>query len=592
MLKASPDLYLWLDERGVILKYHSGDPSSLSVPLEHLIGKRLDQALPAEIARTLDAAVTLAQSSTAPVALEYTSGSRHFEAAVVALGSGQVLVHSREVTDRKRAEAKVRRTNEMLNTLIQTSPLAIGVLDKRGNVIVWNRAAEQLFGWTEEEVIDRPLPIVPEHERAAFHSQLERELQGELRKGLELRRVRKDGTTVPVSLWTTPLYDLRNEVIGVIGMFADNTERERTLEALRNSEESLRLILNSVCDAIFIHHLDGTIIDVNEKMLELYGVTREEALASPVLFFSSPDNPFALAPQLWSRALAGEPQLFEWKARRPHDGATFDVEVFLRRIQLDLSDAIMASVRDITERKRVEEQLREGQRMKVLGQLAAGVAHEVRNPLNAIIAVTEALVQDLGSAQEYKPFLDHIHIQVNRLSTLMRELLDLGKPIRPAQLYRESLVTLCSAAIELWSRSTAHKGRCVRLVAPPAGTCSDVVADGARLQQVVLNLIENAAQHSPEASEITVEIAATPKTVQVRIIDRGTGIAQDALPRVFEPFFTLRKGGTGLGLSVVKHIVQSLGGEVTIGNNDPPPGCTASFTLPAAENAAAGDAAA
>jgi signal transduction histidine kinase len=249
------------------------------------------------------------------------------------------------------------------------------------------------------------------------------------------------------------------------------------------------------------------------------------------------------------------------------------LEIFAKHISYEL------------ERVAMGKQLRHLDKITLLGQLAAGVAHEVRNPLNAILAVAEALFQDIKDVGDnpdyYKPFLSHIRTQVDRLSNLMGDMLDLGKPIPPSGFLKEHLPEICSAAIDRWKQTALSHNHKVLFVAPAEENNLYVKADNSRLQQVVLNILENACHHSPEGSGIQLVIQS-PKgsTLRVQIIDSGTGMPPENLSRVFEPFFTSRKKGTGLGLSLVKHIVWAHGGNVYIRNNNPPPGCTVEITLP------------
>jgi signal transduction histidine kinase len=218
--------------------------------------------------------------------------------------------------------------------------------------------------------------------------------------------------------------------------------------------------------------------------------------------------------------------------------------------------------------------------MKVLGELAAGVAHEVRNPLHALVSVTEALKKELKDNPDYDIFLFHIREQVDRLSVLMKDLLDLGKPIEPSHMRPESLSDICLASIDLWKKSASRKNHSVSFVQPPADKVI-ITGDSQRLQQVFLNLLENAANHSPDSSEIQVVMPEPEEDgVSVKVIDRGSGIPEEILPRIFEPFFTTRRRGIGLGLSIIKNILEGHGGSLVVRNNTPLPGCTAEVKLP------------
>jgi PAS domain S-box-containing protein len=140
-----------------------------------------------------------------------------------------------------------------------------------------------------------------------------------------------------------------------LALVRDITERKQAEERIQRSELLLRTVFNSVYDGIFLHTAEGAIVDVNDKILEMYGVSREEATRLSIADdYSSPDNPLDQLGVLWQQAMAGHPQLFEWKAKRPHDGTTFDAEVFLRRVTLGGRDMVLANVRDITERKQAE----------------------------------------------------------------------------------------------------------------------------------------------------------------------------------------------------------------------------------------------
>jgi two-component system NtrC family sensor kinase len=248
-------------------------------------------------------------------------------------------------------------------------------------------------------------------------------------------------------------------------------------------------------------------------------------------------------------------------------------------------------VRDITERKRAEEEkaklearLREAQKMEVIGSLAGGVAHEVRNPLNAIMALTDALDQEVGGNPEYKTFMMHMRTQVDRLTALMNDLLELGKPVEQSKLRAESLAEIVAISMDAWKQSKHGKGRevVVSVVGPAERTY--ILADAKKLQQVFINLLDNAAQHSPEGSPVHIEVPPPAGgKAEVRVVDQGAGIPADILPRVFDTFFTTRRGGTGLGLSIVKHIIEKHGGNINLANNDPQPGCTVSVVLPVLE---------
>ena len=242
-------------------------------------------------------------------------------------------------------------------------------------------------------------------------------------------------------------------------------------------------------------------------------------------------------------------------------------------------------ITDITSRKELELQLAEAQRLESIGQLAAGVAHEVRNPLNAILTVTEALFREDGveGNQALIPYIEHIRSQVTRLARLMNDLLDLGRSQAEEPLVPLHLAELCRQTARLWQKN-GQGGDCQLVLSIlPAAETVQVYADLDRLQQVLFNLLDNAVQHSRSGSTIRL-VLDFPHTlpddrVRLCVVDQGVGVAPELLERLFDPFFTTRRGGTGLGLALVKKFTEQMGGSVQISNNSPEPGCTVSLQL-------------
>lgn len=243
-----------------------------------------------------------------------------------------------------------------------------------------------------------------------------------------------------------------------------------------------------------------------------------------------------------------------------------------------------ARIQAESENRRLEESLRKAHMMETMGRLVTGVAHEVRNPLNVIQITAEALQLDLTDSPECNASLEVIRTQVGRLSQLMRELLELGRPAEESRMQEESLSQLCASAIHLWKQSTQAAAHQIRFELPEQDNLH-IIVDGARIQQIILNLLDNAAQHSPPGSEICVNAFEKTGDVHLCVTDKGAGVSPENVPRLFEPFFTTRRSGIGLGLSLVKHIVETQGGHVVLYNNDPLPGCTVEITFKSAPDA-------
>jgi PAS domain S-box-containing protein len=277
--------------------------------------------------------------------------------------------------------------------------------------------------------------------------------------------------------------------------------------------------------------------------------------------------------------------------RRQTENALHEAKILLEQRVMErtaeLSDANIILRKEISDRERLELQLFRAKKMEAIGQIAGGVAHEVRNPLNAILTITEALFREkeIESNPEYDPFIQHIRTQVTRLVHLMNDLLDLGRNIPATNFQPITLYELCRETLDLWKSSGMSKNRRGILTSDCDNIHFKVMADALKLQQIFFNLLENAGHHTKDGSGVTIRLMQNTSTppdnmAVVHITDQGSGIPEDKLIRVFEPFYTDRKGGTGLGLALVRHFIESMGGTVQIWNNNPPPGCTVEVRIP------------
>ncbi len=222
---------------------------------------------------------------------------------------------------------------------------------------------------------------------------------------------------------------------------------------------------------------------------------------------------------------------------------------------------------------------------KTIQQLTSGFAHEIRNPLNAILAIVEALYQDLNQYADYIEYFDQLNIQTMKISSLIQDLVEIGNPYQPTSLNLDSLSRLCESAMKSWMRSTRYQKHAVKLIPSFELSNATLNIDVAKIQKVFFAILENAAQHSPEDSEILIQISEpNEKSLRINVIDHGNGIPAEIMPLVFDFFFTTRSHGRGLGLCFVRQAMESHSGSVVIRNNDPPPGCTVELYFPVEED--------
>lgn len=253
----------------------------------------------------------------------------------------------------------------------------------------------------------------------------------------------------------------------------------------------------------------------------------------------------------------------------------------LRRTVRRLRREIVDRIRAVVERARMERSLRQAETMSAMGALVAGVAHEVRNPLFGIQSVVDAMEARFADQSELQRYFPVLREEVARLTRLMRELMEYGKPANPA-LLPGPVEDVIAEALRHTQVLAATAG--VRLVDCSFDPLPRVRLDRHRLLRVFHNLLENAIQHSEPGSEVLVRTqvqgANGTEWIECSVADSGPGFAVDDLPRVFEPFFTRRRGGTGLGLSIVYRIAQEHGGEILAANR-PEGGAILTVRLPA-----------
>jgi len=488
-----------------------------------------------------------------------------------------------DITERNQVADALRESEERFRRLIQDLSVGVAVMDGEGRVLLGNPAALDILGVTEEEINSegfwqRELTAI--HEDGTPYALHERPVLKAVRTGTTLRsvvlghrhRARNEMRWVMVNV--DPQKDASGTVRNVIVSFSDITERKRAEEQLRLLAQAVK----STTEGISITDLDGKLTFANPAFLASLGYSEAEILGQHVTMINSPRNLPTIQDELRAATTRGG-----WSGElynRRKDGTDFLLALTAAPVRDSEGRviALMGLSSDITERKRTEEQarqlqesLRRAETMSALGAVVAGVAHEVRNPLFAISATVDALEARFGPQPAYARYTETLRQEVNRLSRLMSDLLDYGRPAR-LDLTDSPVGPVVTRAITACTPLAEQTG--VRLVADVADDLPLLPLDPARMLQVLQNLIDNAIQHSPRGSQVVVRAAAVPAPppnasgIEISVADQGAGIRPEDMANIFEPFFTRRRGGTGLGLSIVQRIVEQHGGEVEAHNRE------------------------
>ena len=294
--------------------------------------------------------------------------AKYFLNNLVGIVENGVLVRAwgsqRDITDRKRAEEALQETNQTLQALIQASPLAIITLNADGNIKMWSPAAERIFGWTEQEVLDRPVPFVPEDKQEEFQRLHQVKLEGNSLSGLEVRRQKKDGSPIDIAFWGAPLQDAKGNIYSTMAVIADITERKRTQEALRESEERFRRLIESNIFGVAFGNFSGEIHYANDYFLKMVRYEREELMQGQLSWTQMTPPEFMHLDARATEELKtyGVATPFEKEYIRK-DGTRVPILIggALLKEPYDQQQEIAVFYVDLTERKQAESALRESE---------------------------------------------------------------------------------------------------------------------------------------------------------------------------------------------------------------------------------------
>lgn len=525
------------------------------------------------------------------------AGSRHVdfptdaERVLLSVGANQAAI----ILQHRQAEEALRESEQRFRTLCDTVPIVIWMSDLSGRCTYVNKQWIEFTGKTLDQALGEGWlksvhPDDREHALATFVK------ASDARKeySMEFRRRRADGEYRWILDTGVPLYTSLGGFAGYIGSCIDITEHKQAEAAQRQ----LAAIVASSNDAIIGKTLDGIITSWNTGAEHIFGYTAEEMLGRSITLLIPPDRQDE-EPQILERVKRGEHIAHFDTVRVRKDGYPVDISLTISPIRDERGTIIGASkiARDITERKQAQAErealLAEEHRLREAAEAAnrakdefvAVVSHELRSPLNAMLGWARVLQsqQPLDPATLSKA-IDAINRNIGLQRQLIDDLLDTAR-IVSGKLKLEveplNLVTVIEEALDVVRPAAEAKG--VELYAAIAASEEQVTGDPARLQQVIWNLLSNAVKFTPKGGRVELRLERADPYVRITVSDTGRGIAPELLPYLFDRFrqadssSTRRHGGLGIGLALVKHLVELHGGEVRA--ESPGEGQGATFTV-------------
>jgi len=466
-------------------------------------------------------------------------------------------------------------TVRILDALIESSDDAILAKDLRGTILSWNRGAGRMYGYSAQEAVGRSVSVLMRADGGEeLTDLLERIARGERIERHNAVRVTKTGRLIEVSLTLSPIRNASAVVIGALAVARDVTEHNRAIDSLRESEERLRSIVDSAVDAIILIDARGCVESFNFGAEQLFGYAAAEVVGKNVsMLMPSPyrdDHDGYLANYL-DTGIAKIIGVGRDVTALRKDGRMLPVRLSVGELTIRGEKKFTGILHDLSARVQMEEQLREQAALVRLGEMAAVIAHEVRNPLAAVRGAIEVIGRRLPQGSREAAVTADIVGRIDTLNQLVTDLLLFARPPKPRPLAME-LPTLLGVTTSLLGQDPAHHGIRVEM----SGSVPPILGDSELLKIVFVNVLINSAQAMKGTGTIRISLTSTETMARIVVSDEGPGIAPEVRDKLFVPFVTTKSRGTGLGLSTVKRLVEAHRGEIQV---DCPPSGGTSVTI-------------
>lgn len=450
----------------------------------------------------------------------------------------------------------------LLESIIQSSEDAIITKDLNGIITSWNPAAERIFGYTPEEIVGRSvLTLIPPALQDEEPVILRKLRAGEQISHFQTRRVTKYGKELTVSLTISPLKDKEGRVIGVSKMARDITH-QRQLDEVRFQ---LAAVVESSDDAIMTKNLNGIITSWNRAAERIFGYTDQEMIGASILNLI-PEDLRSEEQTIIEKIQSGERIDHYETVRLTKGGKRLEVSVTISPLK-DASGTIIGAskvLRTIGERKQMEKNLLQAEKIAATGKMAATIAHEINNPLESVLNLIYLARTNASNADEVVSYLNTAEEELLRVAHIAKQTLGY---------YREHSAAICvtladlvTDTLKIYETKLAAAGIKIQTKFSPS---PQIVVRKGEMMQVISNLVTNAMYAMPSGGTLTASVEDTVESdrrgLLLSVEDTGEGIAPENLKKIFEPFFTTRSSiGTGIGLWVATEFIKGHEGRIDV----------------------------
>ncbi len=500
---------------------------------------------------------------------------------------GEVATSFNQMSDALRQKIYLLGESEKrYRMLFESAGDAIFILeaegDQRGKIVDANRAAAEMHGYTREEMLQLSIADLDTPDAGEqIPERVNQILNGVWIKD-EIDHRKKDGSIFPVEI-SAGLMELGNHKY-ILAFDRDISERRQIEDMLRQSENEWVDTFNTITDMITLHDKDFNILKANaaaQKMLNLPSMQGGRPVKCYQYYHGRQAAPGDCASCRCFKT--GKPAAFD--VYEPHLGRLLEFRAIPRFDQEGNVIGVLHVSRDISERKRIEENLQRAEQMKLVGEWATALAHEIKNPLAGIKVSVEVLAEELQTEDDRTVVKKAVQ-EIKRIEVLLKSLLNFAKPPKPQPSptnLNDLLDRIVDFSIKHPAQDSAGKGK-INVHKVYDAHLPSVRVDPMQFQQIFLNLILNAAEAMPGGGRLSVTTRHKPEDgfLCIEIADTGKGIEIKDLDKIFQPFFTTKKKGSGLGLAITKRLVEQHDGKISVSSN-PGQGATVLIELPVNE---------
>ena len=545
---------------------------SFSDLIGHPLSEFVDSPKLAEAERALAAFVQKGSwSGTIAIKLKREKERRHFLCWFhPVMENGQLMSvtgWARDVTEHAAIERRLHEEQELRQRLVANFPDLIIVLDRSGRFTFVSEQVKQILGRTPEEYLGAEIGARANPEdRARLEGMVESILSGQTNRAqLEFTALRQDGSWRTLFATASPLFDEKGKITGVVSSARDITEARKIEKQLHQEQEFARRLIECFPHLILVLDREGRFTFVSERVKDILGLPAEEYVGRAVGQRTDQESQGKLA-EMFQNLISGRKRQEQIEIRAQHlDGTWRSIEVNASPLYDQNGEIIgvVSSGQDVTESKRIEQQLVQKEKLAAMGQMMVGAAHELNNPLTAILGVADLLLERTTDDVTRRQ-VDLVLKQARRAATIVQNLLAFSRPL-PLGRAKVHLGELVKEAVE--NERTALDQKRIRVTFHSPDDLPLVEGDRKLLKEVFVNIVANAEQAisaKRDHGTLSIKLSIAGTYVRVSLTDDGAGISPESIGRIFDPFFTTKRAGgsSGLGLAICLAVVKEHGGRI------------------------------